>query len=159
MATEALWSNIQKGIYFNTLKQGKPIKVRWKVLSLMYLTPLSDPVMFGSFVQKRTETRRGYNTRRKRCQNSILYAACKEYQAQRLGRVLFKSGASKSSFSQFLLKKIPPPVLFVLSSISLSTYSFFQVADVRIISDRNSRRSKGIAYVEFTDRSAVPLVS
>lgn len=33
-----------------------------------------------------------------------------------------------------------------------------QVADVRIISDRNSRRSKGIAYVEFTDRSAVPLV-
>ncbi|XP_015747271.1 PREDICTED: RNA-binding protein 39-like isoform X1 [Acropora digitifera] len=32
-----------------------------------------------------------------------------------------------------------------------------QVADVRIISDRNSRRSKGIAYVEFTDRSAVPL--
>lgn len=35
---------------------------------------------------------------------------------------------------------------------------YFQVADVRIISDRNSRRSKGIAYVEFTDRSAVPLV-
>ena len=30
---------------------------------------------------------------------------------------------------------------------------------MRIISDRNSRRSKGIAYVEFTDRSAVPLVS
>ena len=29
---------------------------------------------------------------------------------------------------------------------------------MRIISDRNSRRSKGIAYVEFTDRSAVPLV-
>ncbi|XP_046842316.1 RNA-binding protein 39-like [Xenia sp. Carnegie-2017] len=32
-----------------------------------------------------------------------------------------------------------------------------QVRDVRIISDRNSRRSKGIAYVEFTDASAVPL--
>lgn len=32
-----------------------------------------------------------------------------------------------------------------------------QVRDVRIISDRNSRRSKGIAYVEFTDSSAVPL--
>ncbi|EDO33926.1 predicted protein [Nematostella vectensis] len=32
-----------------------------------------------------------------------------------------------------------------------------QVSDVRIISDRNSRRSKGIAYIEFTDKSAVPL--
>lgn len=28
---------------------------------------------------------------------------------------------------------------------------------MRIISDRNSRRSKGIAYVEFCDIQAVPL--
>ena len=34
-----------------------------------------------------------------------------------------------------------------------------QVRDVRLISDRNSRRSKGIGYVEFTDKTAVPLVS
>ncbi len=34
-----------------------------------------------------------------------------------------------------------------------------QVVDVRLISDRNSRRSKGIGYVEFTEKSAVPLVS
>jgi len=34
-----------------------------------------------------------------------------------------------------------------------------QVRDVRLISDRNSRRSKGIGYVEFTDPSAVTLVS
>ena len=33
-----------------------------------------------------------------------------------------------------------------------------QVRDVRLISDRNSRRSKGIGYVEFTDASAVTLV-
>lgn len=32
-----------------------------------------------------------------------------------------------------------------------------QVRDVRLISDRNSRRSKGIGYVEFTDASAVTL--
>jgi len=32
-----------------------------------------------------------------------------------------------------------------------------QVRDVRLISDRNSRRSKGIGYVEFTDPSAVTL--
>jgi len=32
-----------------------------------------------------------------------------------------------------------------------------QVLDVRLISDRNSRRSKGIGYVEFTDKSAVPM--
>ncbi|XP_043946098.1 RNA-binding protein 39 [Protopterus annectens] len=32
-----------------------------------------------------------------------------------------------------------------------------KVRDVRIISDRNSRRSKGIAYVEFVDVSSVPL--
>ncbi|XP_010179300.1 PREDICTED: probable RNA-binding protein 23, partial [Mesitornis unicolor] len=31
------------------------------------------------------------------------------------------------------------------------------VRDVRIISDRNSRRSKGIAYVEFCDIQSVPL--
>ena len=33
-----------------------------------------------------------------------------------------------------------------------------QVLDVRLISDRNSRRSKGIGYVEFTDKSAIPMV-
>ncbi|KAG8596185.1 hypothetical protein GDO81_001766 [Engystomops pustulosus] len=32
-----------------------------------------------------------------------------------------------------------------------------KVRDVRIISDRNSRRSKGIAYVEFVDFQSVPL--
>uniref|UniRef100_A0A803WG53 RNA-binding protein 39 n=1 Tax=Ficedula albicollis TaxID=59894 RepID=A0A803WG53_FICAL len=32
-----------------------------------------------------------------------------------------------------------------------------KVRDVRMISDRNSRRSKGIAYVEFVDVSSVPL--
>lgn len=33
----------------------------------------------------------------------------------------------------------------------------FKVRDVRMISDRNSRRSKGIAYVEFVDVTSVPL--
>jgi len=32
-----------------------------------------------------------------------------------------------------------------------------QVRDVRMISDRNSRRSKGIAYIEFVESSSVPL--
>lgn len=32
-----------------------------------------------------------------------------------------------------------------------------QVRDVRMISDRNSRRSKGIAYVEFLESTSVPL--
>uniref|UniRef100_A0A1A8F985 RNA-binding protein 39 n=2 Tax=Nothobranchius korthausae TaxID=1143690 RepID=A0A1A8F985_9TELE len=32
-----------------------------------------------------------------------------------------------------------------------------KVRDVRIISDRNSRRSKGIAYIEFVESSSVPL--
>lgn len=42
--------------------------------------------------------------------------------------------------------------------ISNSIYILaFQVRDVRMISDRNSRRSKGIAYVEFVDVSSVPL--
>ena len=34
-----------------------------------------------------------------------------------------------------------------------------QVCDVKMISDRNSRRSKGIAYVEFHDEKSVPVVS
>lgn len=32
-----------------------------------------------------------------------------------------------------------------------------QVRDVRMISDRSSRRSKGIAYIEFVEASSVPL--
>ena len=36
---------------------------------------------------------------------------------------------------------------------------FWQVRDVKIISDRNSRRSKGIGYVEFMSDETVPLVS
>ncbi|XP_062855323.1 RNA-binding protein 39b [Trichomycterus rosablanca] len=32
-----------------------------------------------------------------------------------------------------------------------------KVRDVRMISDRNSRRSKGIAYIEFVDTTSVPL--
>ena len=47
----------------------------------------------------------------------------------------------------------------VSNSPSMHVSSSIKVRDVRIISDRNSRRSKGIAYVEFTDASAVPLVS
>lgn len=35
--------------------------------------------------------------------------------------------------------------------------SSLQVRDVRMISDRNSRRSKGIAYIEFVESSSVPL--
>lgn len=34
---------------------------------------------------------------------------------------------------------------------------YSQVRDVRMISDRNSRRSKGIAYIEFVEASSVPL--
>lgn len=43
------------------------------------------------------------------------------------------------------------------SFISTISVLAFQVRDVRMISDRNSRRSKGIAYVEFVDVSSVPL--
>lgn len=32
-----------------------------------------------------------------------------------------------------------------------------QVRDVRMISDRNSRKSKGIAYIEFVEATSVPL--
>lgn len=47
-------------------------------------------------------------------------------------------------------------LLYFFSSNSMSVL-VFQVRDVRMISDRNSRRSKGIAYVEFVDVSSVPL--
>lgn len=40
---------------------------------------------------------------------------------------------------------------------SLFPSSFIKVRDVRMISDRNSRRSKGIAYVEFVEATSVPL--
>ena len=34
-----------------------------------------------------------------------------------------------------------------------------QVRDVKLITDTKTRRSKGIAYVEFVDIESVPLVS
>ncbi|NXS00038.1 RBM39 protein, partial [Oxylabes madagascariensis] len=62
---------------------------------------------------------------------------------------------SKSPF-----RKDKSPVRYVFcffsKSIFISVFAF-QVRDVRMISDRNSRRSKGIAYVEFVDVSSVPL--
>lgn len=56
--------------------------------------------------------------------------------------------------------------LNISTSVACSTFwidtsnficSFWKVRDVRIISDRNSRRSKGIAYIEFVDATSVPL--
>lgn len=39
----------------------------------------------------------------------------------------------------------------------MNSSSLLKVRDVRMISDRNSRRSKGIAYVEFVEATSVPL--
>ena len=42
-------------------------------------------------------------------------------------------------------------------SICSSDVRSLKVRDVRMISDRNSRRSKGIAYIEFLEANSVPL--
>uniref|UniRef100_A0AAR2M674 RRM domain-containing protein n=1 Tax=Pygocentrus nattereri TaxID=42514 RepID=A0AAR2M674_PYGNA len=48
--------------------------------------------------------------------------------------------------------------IFICVGVVLTCLVFlFKVHDVRIISDRYSRRSKGIAYVEFVESSSVPL--
>lgn len=49
-----------------------------------------------------------------------------------------------------------PAGLYVETMSEMVTVSL-QVRDVRMISDRNSRRSKGIAYIEFVEASSVPL--
>lgn len=49
-----------------------------------------------------------------------------------------------------------PDIAFVCRR-PLNVPPCLQVRDVRIISDRNSRRSKGIAYIEFVESSSVPL--
>lgn len=41
--------------------------------------------------------------------------------------------------------------------VTMVTPALVQVRLVRMISDRNSRRSKGIAYIEFVQASSVPL--
>lgn len=57
-------------------------------------------------------------------------------------------------------------VLFVVSTFFLVLFfpfmynilgDIFQVKDVRLITDNKTRRSKGIAYVEFKDTESVPL--
>jgi RNA recognition motif-containing protein len=37
-------------------------------------------------------------------------------------------------------------------------YLFSKVRDVRLITDPRTKRSKGIAYIEFKDTDSVPLV-
>lgn len=56
-----------------------------------------------------------------------------------------------SSFSPHLL------ILNVRYNTWQLLYPSFKVRDVRMISDRNSRRSKGIAYIEFVEATSVPL--
>ena len=41
--------------------------------------------------------------------------------------------------------------------LTKNSFCLLQVRDVKMISDRNSRRSKGIAYVEFVEICSVPL--
>ncbi|XP_044074212.1 RNA-binding protein 39-like isoform X4 [Siniperca chuatsi] len=50
-------------------------------------------------------------------------------------------------------------VVLMLLAVAVVTAAVvrLQVRDVRMISDRNSRRSKGIAYIEFVEASSVPL--
>lgn len=50
-------------------------------------------------------------------------------------------------------------VVFIGWSVAIVTVAVVpvQVRDVRMISDRNSRRSKGIAYIEFVEANSVPL--
>lgn len=62
-----------------------------------------------------------------------------------------KERDARTVFCVQLAGRIPPRHLEeFLSAVG-------KVRDVRMISDRNSRRSKGIAYVEFVDVSSVPL--
>ncbi|KAJ6906907.1 hypothetical protein NC651_017545 [Populus alba x Populus x berolinensis] len=45
----------------------------------------------------------------------------------------------------------------VISIDGISDQDFSEVRDVRLIMDRNSRRSKGVGYVEFYDAMSVPM--
>lgn len=58
-------------------------------------------------------------------------------------------------FSAFVVIVRDPASLYVHGSDACRRS--LKVRDVRMISDRNSRRSKGIAYIEFVESSSVPL--
>uniref|UniRef100_A0A0D9RCW8 RNA binding motif protein 39 n=1 Tax=Chlorocebus sabaeus TaxID=60711 RepID=A0A0D9RCW8_CHLSB len=58
--------------------------------------------------------------------------------------------ATSASWVQVIL--LPQP-----TKLETGFHHVGQASNVRMISDRNSRRSKGIAYVEFVDVSSVPL--
>ena len=47
--------------------------------------------------------------------------------------------------------------VFCFSLFMRGTSLCFQVNDVRLITDNKTRRSKGIAYIEFKDTESVPL--
>uniref|UniRef100_A0A286Y232 RNA binding motif protein 39 n=1 Tax=Cavia porcellus TaxID=10141 RepID=A0A286Y232_CAVPO len=75
----------------------------------------------------------------------------------------YRSPYSGPKFNSAIRGKIGLPHSIKLSRRRSRSKSPFRkdkspvVRDVRMISDRNSRRSKGIAYVEFVDVSSVPL--
>lgn len=94
------------------------------------------------------------NTRGEGCPHSLLYAARCENQSSRPGRFLLSRWKSQSIFKLLLC--------IISKSVCINhpwnrLWFSLQVRDVRMISDRNSRRSKGIAYIEFVEASSVPL--
>lgn len=95
------------------------------------------------------------NTGGEGCPHSFLHAACCQNQSPRPGRFLLSRRKGQSIFFKLLLCVIKNSVCITNSWHHLC-FSV-QVRDVRMISDRNSRRSKGIAYIEFVEASSVPL--
>ncbi|XP_016650393.1 PREDICTED: RNA-binding protein 39-like [Prunus mume] len=58
-------------------------------------------------------------------------------------------------------RKLPSIILICLKADERDVYELFsragKVRDVRLIMDRNSRRSKGVGYIEFYDAMSVPM--
>ncbi|KAG6468669.1 hypothetical protein ZIOFF_073359 [Zingiber officinale] len=73
-----------------------------------------------------------------------------EVDPERDQRTVFAYQASQFMISPFLLSENQ-------AYQRQDTFLIFQVRDVRLIMDRNSRRSKGVGYIEFYDVMSVPL--
>lgn len=101
------------------------------------------------------------NTRGEGCPHSFLYAACCQNQSSRPGRFLLSRRKGQSFFVLvwvfFQITVVYNQQFCMYNNLWNHVCFSVQVRDVRMISDRNSRRSKGIAYIEFVEASSVPL--
>uniref|UniRef100_A0A8D2JEY4 RRM domain-containing protein n=1 Tax=Sciurus vulgaris TaxID=55149 RepID=A0A8D2JEY4_SCIVU len=115
-----------------------------------YRSPYSGP-KFNSAIRGKTGLPHSIKLSRRRSRSKSPFRKDKSPVREPIDNLTPEERDARTVFCMQLAARIRPRDLEEFFS------TVGKVQDVRMISDRNSRRSKGIAYVEFVDVSSVPL--